>query len=117
MLESETVLDGQKRLTGEQKRHLARIRTNLIEMRRCLRESERARDTFYKIRDEYREVEGLRGAELDIALTTNTKAKAAVADNVMYDRWATKYAGVVQTEISAFQLGIHADKWLEEINK
>lgn len=90
------------------KRHAARIRANLIEMRRCLKKSEAARDTYYALQDAYKS-RGLEGFELDEALKTNREAQAAVSDNQMYDRWATKYAAIVQAETAAYNLDIHAD--------
>lgn len=96
------------RQTEERKRHAARIRANLIEMRRCLKKSERARDTYYALQDAYKG-RGLEGFELDEALKTNREAQAAISDNQMYDRWTTKYAAVVQAETAAYNLDIHAD--------
>lgn len=71
-----------------------------FQMRACLDKSEKARDTFYVLKDAYEGERNLTGPELEAAMKNNAKAQAAVADNIMYDRWATKYAAVLQAEIA-----------------
>lgn len=68
------------------------------EMRKCLDKSEKARDTYYAYRDAFADERGLTGFELDEALKVKREAQAAISDNQMYDRWAQKYASVLQAE-------------------
>lgn len=69
-------------------------------MRKYLDLSEKARDSYYLIKQAYAKEQHLGSVELDAALQRNTKAQKAVSDNIMYDRWATKYAAVLQAEIA-----------------
>lgn len=71
-----------------------------ILMRKCLDNSEKARDTYYALKDAYQKEKGLEGHALDEALKLNAKAQKAISDNVMYDRWAMKYAEVLQAEVA-----------------
>lgn len=72
------------------------------EMRECLKKSEEARDDFYRVKDAY-SLEGLSGYALDAALSDNRDAQRAVANSVLYDRWTTKYAAVLQAELLLFE--------------
>jgi len=95
------------------KRHVARIRNLLIEMRLYLRLAKEANVTFNEIKEAYRK-KGMGRAELIMAMDTNTDAKFAVADNQMYDRWAARNAAVITAEIAAYNMGIHADDWSKQ---
>lgn len=97
--------------TDVQKRHAARIQANLIEMRRCLRASEEARDAFNAIKGGYKERKGLSRGELAAAMDSDFDAKVAIADSQLYDRWTSKYAAVVAAELEAYRAGIHANNW------
>lgn len=99
--------------TEVQKRHLRRIRDLVVKMRRSLRRSEEANALYNSIRGELKEKNLSRG-DLAARLDNNFDAKVAVADNIMYDRWATKYAAIVSAEIAAYKLGIHVDNWSEK---
>lgn len=71
-----------------------------MEMRKCLDKSERYRDTFCLIEDSYREEQLLAPHQVDARMKTNAEAMSAQALNAMYDRWAQKYAEVIQAEIA-----------------
>jgi len=72
-----------------------------FEMRQCLDKSEKARDTYYMLKQAYQHEKGLSGAELERAMDRpGSRAQSAVSDNIMYDRWAAKYAAIIQAEIA-----------------
>jgi len=70
------------------------------EMRRCLDASEKARDTYRMIKAAFRAERQLTTTEIDEMMKRNPKAVSAASDNIMYDRWAAKYAEIIQAEIA-----------------
>jgi len=98
-------------VTSERKaRHFYRIKGLIVEMRRTLRKSEQARDRYYDTVDAYKTQRGLTGFELDKAVEADRIAQGAISDSQLYDRWATKYAAVVQAEIAAYNIGLHVEE-------
>jgi hypothetical protein len=83
----------------------------VAEMRRCLRESEKARDRFYEVRDALKRERGKSGAQLDHEMSIDINAKMAVSNSQLFDRWATKYAAIVQAEISCFENDLHPTEY------
>lgn len=90
-----------------QARHALYIKGLVTEMRHVLKKSEEARDTYYRRKKELRE-KGMSASEADIAASQSDYiAKCAISDSQLYDRWATKYAAVVQAELMAYEQDIH----------
>jgi len=94
------------KLEEARRRHANYISSLILEMRKCLTESEAARDRYYAVKDDYKS-RGMRRGEIAVSMGTDFDAKCAVSDSQLYDRWATKYAAVVSAEIAAFEHDIH----------
>lgn len=77
--------------------YLAELR---MEMRKCLDKSERYRDIFWLIEDGYQREQLLAPHQVDARMKINAEAMSAQALNAMYDRWAMKYAEVIQAEVA-----------------
>lgn len=84
------------------KTFVERLKYLRFQMYQALIKSERARDTYYATVDAYK-AKGLRGIELEQELKLDRVAQNAISDSQLYDRWATKYAAVIQSEAAMQQ--------------